>query len=132
LKDHADEYRDHLLNVSGTADWAPWVEFFARAVATEARAGHDRIMRLLALRTELGDIVRSSLPRARLAVEITDDLIAFPILTVAAAHGRYGRSNQANRNAIGSLVELGVLEPYGDARYDRLYWNRRVFQVIDV
>jgi hypothetical protein len=29
------------------------------------------------------------------------------------------------------LVDLGVLEPYSTARYDRLYWNRRVFQVID-
>ena len=132
LKDHADQYRDHLLNVSRTGDWAPWVEFFSQAVAVEARAGHDRVMRLLALREELGGTVRSALPRARLAVEITDDLIAFPILTVAAAHGRYGRTNQANRNAIASLVDLGILEPYGSTRYDRLYWNRRVFQEIDV
>jgi Fic family protein len=131
LKDHSDEYRDHLLAVSRTGNWAPWVEFFARAVSTEARAGHDRIMRLLALRDEIGDTVRSALPRARLAVEIADDLIAYPILTVAAAQTRYGRSNQANRNAIGSLLDLGLLEPYGDATYDRMYWNRRVFQVID-
>jgi hypothetical protein len=50
---------------------------------------------------------------------------------VADAHRRYGRTNQANRNAVMALVELGLLEPYGRARYDRLYWNRRVFQVID-
>lgn len=84
LKDHSDEYRDHLLNISHTGDWAPWITFFAEAVAAEARAGHDRIMRLLALRQEIGDSVRTALPRARLAVEIADDLIAFPILTVAA------------------------------------------------
>ena len=65
------------------------------------------------------------------AVEITDDLIAFPILSVAAAHGRYGRTNQANRNAIRQLVDLGILEPYSETRYDRLYWSRRVFQLID-
>ena len=88
-------------------------------------------MRLLAFREELGDTVRSALPRARLAVEIADDLIAYPILSVSGAQRRYGRSNQANRNAIGSLLELGILEPYSDARYDRLYWNRRVFQIID-
>ena len=131
LKDHADEYRDHLLAVSRTGDWAPWVEFFAHAVCAEARAGHDRIMRLLALRDEIGEAVRSALPRARLAVEIADDLIAYPILTVAAAQGRYGRTNQANRNAITTLAELGILEPYGEALYDRMFWNRRVFQVID-
>ena len=131
LKDRADEYRDHLLAVSTTGDWAPWIEFFARAVAAESRSGHERIMRLLAFRKELGDSVRSALPRARLAVEIADDLIAYPILSVSDAQRRYGRTNQANRNAIGSLLELGILEPYSDARYDRLYWNRRVFQIID-
>lgn len=131
LKDRADEYRDHLLAVSITGDWAPWIEFFAHAVRAEARSGHKRIMRLLALREQLGETVRSAMPRARLAVEIAEDLIAYPILSVSDAQRRYGRSNQANRNAIGSLLKLGVLEPYGDARYDRLYWNRRVFQVID-
>ena len=33
-------------------------------------------------------------------------------------------------HAVASLVDLGVLEPYGEARYDRLYWNRLVFQAI--
>jgi Fic family protein len=131
LKDRADTYRDHLLAVSRSGDWAPWVDFFAQAVAAEARLGHDRIMRLLALREELGELVRAAYPRARLAVEIADDLIAYPMLTVSAAHARFGRTNQANRNAINSLCELGVLEPYGDASYDRLYWNRRVFDIVD-
>lgn len=131
LKDRADEYRDHLLAVSTTGEWAPWIDFFAQAICAEASSGHERIMRLLALRDDLGETVRAALPRARLAVEIADDLIAYPILSVSDAQRRYGRSNQANRNAVGALVELGVLEPYGEARYDRLYWNRRVFQVID-
>jgi Fic family protein len=132
LEDHAEAYRDHLLAVSCTGDWAPWIDFFASAIRDESRAGHDRIMRLLALRDEIADVVRSALPRARLAVEIADDLIAYPMLSVADAQRRYGRSNQANRDAINSLVELGVLEPYGTARYDRLYWSRRVLQVIDL
>lgn len=131
LKDHADEYRDHLLAVSQTGIWAPWVEFFATAIREESRSGHDRIMRLLALRDELGRFVRQALPRGRIAVEIADDLIAYPILTVADAHHRYGRTNQANRNAVASLVDIGILEPYGSETYDRLYWNRRVFQVVE-
>jgi Fic family protein len=131
LKDRADEYRDHLQAISASGDWVPWIGFFAEAVRDEAKSGHDRIMQLLALREEVGETVRSSLPRARLAVEIADDLIAYPILSVADAHRRYGRSNQANRNAITQLIELGILQPYDDARYDRLYWNPRVFEVIE-
>jgi len=131
LKDRGPEYRDHLLRVSVTGEWAPWIEFFAQTVAASADDAHRRVMGLLALREELSEQARRALPRARLAIEIADDLIAFPILTVAAAQSRYRKSNQANRNAINRLCELGLLEPYGDTRYDRLYWNRRVFEVIE-
>ena len=37
-------------------------------------------MRLLALREDMGRQVREALPRARIAVEITDDRIAYPLL----------------------------------------------------
>lgn len=131
LEEHSDEYRDHLLAVSCTGEWAPWIEFFACAVRDEARAGHERIMRLLELREDIVTAVRAALPRARLAVEIAEDLIAYPILSVADAQRRYGRSNQANRDAISALARIGVLEPYGSARYDRGYWSRRVLQVIE-
>jgi len=131
LKDRGTEYRDHLLDVSLTGEWAPWIEFFAQAVLASAADAHRRVSGLLALQEELSEQARRALPRARLAIEITDDLIAFPILTVAGAQFRYGKSNQANRNAINRLCELGILEPYGDARYDRLYWNQRVFEVIE-
>lgn len=131
LEDHADEYRDHLLQLSVSGEWGPWVEFFANAIREEARSGHNRIMRMLALRQEIAETVRAALPRARLAVEIAEDLIAYPMLSVADAQRRYGRSNQANRNAVAALVELGLLEPYSDTRYERVYWNRRVFQVVD-
>jgi len=131
LKDRGPEYRDHLLRVSVTGEWAPWINFFAQAVAASSRDAHRRVMGLLALREEVSEHARRALPRARLAIEIADDLIAYPILTVAGARSRYGKSNQANRNAINRLCELGVLEPYGHARYGRLYWNRRVFEVIE-
>lgn len=131
LKEHAVEYRDHLLEVSRSGDWEPWVRFFAEAVAVSSRDNHDRIMRLLELRREIGDKVRKARPRARLAVEIADDLIAYPILSVSGARARHGRTNEANRIAIAQLVDLGVLEPFSDARYDRLYWSPRVYQAIN-
>ncbi len=91
---------------SVTGEWAPWIEFFAQAVAASADDAHRRVMGLLALQEELSEQARRALPRARLAIEIADDLIAFPILTVAAAQFRYGKSNQANRNAINAQAGL--------------------------
>ncbi len=131
LEGRADDYRNQLFAVSETGDWVPWIAFFAEAVATEARSGHERIMRLLTLRDEFVDTVRGARPRASLAVEVAEGLIAHPILSVADAHRRYGRTNEANRAAIATLVELGVLKPFGDARWGRLYWSPRIIQAIE-
>lgn len=131
LKDHDTEYRDHLLRVSASGEWIPWIQFFAEAVAVSAEDAHRRITNLLALQEELSQKARTALPRARLAIDIADDLIAYPILTVAAAQARYGKSNQANRNAIDQLCTLGLLAPFSESRYDRMYWNKRVFEVIE-
>jgi Fic family protein len=131
LEERKDEYRDHLLTVSMTGDWDPWVMFFAQAVRDEARSGHVRIARLLDLRTELVARVRAERPRAALALEIAEMLIAYPLLTVAAAQQRHGRSNQANRDAVAALVHAGVLQLMGEARYDQLYWCPEVLQAVN-
>ena len=120
FEERGDEFRDDLLAVSRTGDWAPGVEFFAQAVKSEARSGHDRIMRLLDLKSEMLDMVRTAFPRGRLVLEIAHELIAHPILSVADAHRRFGRSNQGDRDPIKALVHIGLLEPYGANRYDQM------------
>lgn len=123
-------YREALGAVSSTGHWDPWISFFAHAVASAARADRDRIGRVAKLREEISTMVRQRLPRAALAREIAESLIESPVLSVASAKRRHGRSDQANRSAIYQLVEAGLLEPYGDASYRRLYWSPRVFQAI--
>jgi hypothetical protein len=43
--------------VGVTGDWAPWNEFLALVIHAEARSGHDRTMRLLALQQDLSQKV---------------------------------------------------------------------------
>jgi len=131
LNDHGTEYRDHLLQVSVSGEWDPWVGFIAKAVAESAEGSHRRIAGLFALREELSEIARSALPRARLAVDIAEGLIALPILSVAAVAARYDKSNSSSREAIGRLCEIGLLEQFSDSHYGRLYWNRRVLEVME-
>lgn len=93
-------------------------------------AAQKRIRELLDLRGSLSEEARQLLPRGRLAVDVVDDLIEFPIVSVGAVGHRHDKSNQAARNAVNRLIEVGLLEPFNNAKYDRLYWNPRVFQVI--
>ena len=131
LEQRNDAYRDHLFNLSLTGNWEAWVRFFVKAVHEEARRSRVRIDRLLGLQLELSTRVRELIPRGRLALDLVDDVIAFPVVTVADVERRYGTSNQAARNAVRRLADTGFLEPLGDVAYGRRYWNPRVFQVIE-
>lgn len=130
LEERKDEYRDHLFNVSASGKWEPWVRFFVEAVGAESKRSRDRIDRLLGLQGELSARVRELIPRGRLAVDVVDNMIAFPVVTVADVERRHATSNQAARNAVHRLVAEGFLEPLDDVAYGRRFWSPRVFQVI--
>lgn len=131
LNDHRTEYRDQLRQLSVDGDWGRWVGFIASGVAASADDSRRRITALATLREELTEAARSALPRARLAIAMAENLVAFPILSVTAAQARHGKSNQANRDAVNRLCEAGLLEPLSESRYGRLYWNPRVFEIIE-
>ena len=124
-------YRDELGAVSRTGDWNAWIAFFAQAIASAAQADRQRIYRIAQLRTDISDLVRRHLPRAALAREIAEGLIDLPVLSVASAQRRHGRSEEANRSAIKQLLQTGLLEQYTDTAYRRLYWCPRVFRAIN-
>ena len=123
-------YREEIGAVSRTGDWDAWIKFFAQAIGSAAGADRQRITRVAQLRDEISASVRQHLPRAALAREIAEGLIDLPVLSVASAHRRHGRSEQANRAAINQLVNAGLLEQYGESGYRRLYWSPRVFRAI--
>jgi Fic family protein len=112
LRQNENEYKDHLLKVSTTGDWEPWITFFVEALTVESQRAQHRIGELLHLRESLSEEVRQLLPRGRLAVDVVDDLIEFPVISVGAVEHRYDKSNQAARNAVNRLIEVGLLEPF--------------------
>src|SRR5690606_15654593 len=59
---HRSEYYDHLLRVSATGDWVPWLSFFMTGVAEQA---NDAIRRS----RELRDLRRTYLARMQEAGE---------------------------------------------------------------
>ena len=130
LEERKDEYRDHLLQVSITGEWEPWIGFFLDAVNAESVRSRLRIDQLLSLQEALSARVRERIPRGRLAVDIVDGISEFPVVTVADLERRLGSSNQAARNAVKRLVDEGFLEPLDEAVYGRRFWSPEVFRAM--
>lgn len=105
---HREEYYRLLLAVSTEGDWAAWVRFFLKAVASQSRDAIDRIRRLQEMRKRYREaLVHQNVP-AR-ATRLVDWLMMRPVVHVASVAQRLDISKPTARSYITRLVEIGAL-----------------------
>jgi Fic family protein len=120
LKARKAEYKDHLLRVSETGDYDPWVRFFCTAVEAQAEDMVHRIEELLAVREEMLGIARKNRLRGT-SVNIVEDLIGYSSITPSAAAKLHNVTYKAANDAIRKLEELGILQEITGASYGRIF-----------
>ena len=120
LEERKDAYKDHLLAVSATGNFDPWVQFVAAAVIDQANEGVRRIEDLLAFRQELMDRLAAAKIRG-VAVRIADSLIGYPIITPSQAAALHNVTYPPANNAIKTLAGLGVLREITGRDYGRAF-----------
>jgi Fic family protein len=123
-------YQAHLLQLSVTGVWDPWVRFFSKAVHEQCDA-HVRVaQQLLEWLTEL---------RRKLAtrgwggviLELGEDLIDWPVINAPFAQQKYGKSAPTIHHAIERLVEIGELVELTGSSYRRVYGAQRVMDLVE-
>jgi Fic family protein len=123
------QYQDQLAAVSETGDFDAWVTFFCEALRSQAVEAIDRITRLEALRDKLVAKVRGAGIRS-VAVQIAEDLIGFPALTVTLAAEQHHVSFQTANTAVARLTALGILHSAGGKSYDRVFIAPEVMKLL--
>ncbi|ASR34322.1 hypothetical protein BAY61_04185 [Prauserella marina] len=129
LERRRDDYIDGLLAVSKTGRFDVWIEFFSTAVLEQAEEGVQTISELLEFREKTigrlrGDNVRGS------ALQIVEGLIGYPVIDVPTARRLTGKTFQAANNAIGNLVEYGILREVTGKQTNRLFACVDVLNII--
>lgn len=129
LEPRRDAYTDHLLRVSESGNFDPWIAFFAEAVKARADAASATIESLLKMRENFIGQLRRSGARG-IAVDLAGDLIGYPILAVSDVVDLYGVSYPAANSAVERLVRLGLLHEITGGNYARIFRCDPVFDVI--
>lgn len=120
FEDRKDEYKDHLLQVSATGDYNPWVQFFSEAVKAQAEDGVRRIEELLSYKDDV--LQRLANHRVRgVAVRIAESLLGYPIITPTSAAKMHGVTYPPANSAIDRLVQLHVLREATGRSYGRAF-----------
>jgi Fic family protein len=130
LEGRRRQYQDHLLAVSATGDFEPWIRFFSEAVRAQAVRGMEKIDALHDWRDDALTQLLDADVRG-VAVRIVEDLFGYPLITATPTAERYGVSYQAANTAIRRLVELGILEERTGRKYGRVFAARRVLNIIN-
>jgi Fic family protein len=123
------DYQDHLLALSQTGDYDPWVAFFCEGIRAQAVSTMERVEKLLDYQEELRELLRSRNIRG-VAARIAEDLIGTPMIQPTWAAKHYGVSYQAANNGIQRLLEEGVLEEMTGRSYGRMFASRYVLALL--
>lgn len=124
------QYQDGLLEVTTTGDFSPWVELFAHAVEVQAREGLAKIQSLLGIRDRMVSDLRSKGMRGS-PIEIAEVLIGYPVIDVPTVRDLLGRTFQAANQAVGKLLEQGILLEITGRRQDRLFVAPEILSAIN-
>jgi Fic family protein len=127
---HDQEYKDSLLEVSRRAAWNEWISFFARGVAEQSRDAASRAGHLLELGQQYRQRVAGTSHSAN-AVQLVDEIVASPFITVKRAAEALGVTFPTAQNAINRLVNAGILQEFTGQKRNRVYRAREILTLLD-
>jgi len=120
LERNRDDYVDHLLLVSQTGRWEPWVKFFIRAVRESAEESIAQAKGLLKLRRDYMEMFQTSRSSA-LLVKLIDHLFAVPSINIKFAARLLDVTHQAAAGNIRKLVGAGILREATGRRRNQVF-----------
>ncbi len=130
LRKRRDQYQGHLLDVSRTGDWNPWVAFFCEALCEQARAHVAVVETLLEWLAAIRQLLNERHWSGTVA-SIVEDLVDWPVITSSFVQQKYGVSPPTAKSAIDRLCELGVLTEITGRTYNRAFGARAVIDAVE-
>jgi Fic family protein len=130
LEERKDEYKDHLLQLSQTGNFDPWLQFFFEAVRHQAEDAVSRIERIVEIRNRMREQLRQVKARG-VVLEIVDDLIGYPVITVSQAAELHDVTFPPANSAIQRLVDLGYLTEITGGGYKRIFVCREIMAAVE-
>ncbi len=127
---HKDAYQDHMLRVSKTGDWMPWLEFFLRGVVSSARESVDLANDLLALRKNWQGQFHTARSSA-LLVKLIDELFRRPAITIGQAKEVLEVTHAAASSNIKKLVTAGILAERTGKKWGQVFVATEILSLVE-
>ena len=127
---HRNGYQEHLLTLSCTGNWNPWIQFFCEAVSAQCASlieGAEQLLNWLTTSRKLVDERRWT----GAIHQLLSDLIQWPVTTINDTAARYRVSPMNATRMINHLTEIGVLSEMTGRSYGRVFGATEVMRIVD-
>jgi len=108
LENNQDEYYTKLKNISNSADWNGWIEFFLKAIIFQGKKNAERVERIFNLYKDTQVRIRK-LTRTQYNIEITDALFYKPVFRASDLQSRIKIPKQTLMPILKQLIKSGIL-----------------------
>ncbi len=129
IEEHRQEYYDGLLGASRDGDFAGWIAFILRAVSVQSRSASATIRRIGALHDEMRERLRAESRSVNL-LALLDLLFENPFVSAPQAARLMQVSDQTVRNLLDNLLEVGLVEQFGERRRNRVFYAPRLLRML--
>jgi Fic family protein len=130
LRKRRSEYQDHLLSVSMTGDWRPWVQFFCAGLAEQARTQASAVEQINGWLDKTRGEVNARHWSGTLA-SILVDLIEWPVITTRFVRDKYDVSAPTAKNVIDRLLEIEAIEEIDRRGASRVYAATEIIRIVE-
>ncbi len=125
-----EAYRDHLLNVSRSGDWAPWIDFFLQGLAAQALDTTQRSHQLVDLLETYQDWALSTSRSGSLA-KLSSLIFAHPIVSIANVQEWLQVTQPAASRLVQQLTDRGILVEITGRRRSRRFAASEILAIVD-
>jgi len=124
------EYQDHLLRVSQTGDWNPWVRFFCHALSDQAHSAVAVVGELMAWLANARQILNEK-HWSGVITRVVEDLVNWPIITVPFVQSAYGVKGPTAKSVVDRLVAVDILKEMTGRTYRRVFGAMHVIHTVE-
>lgn len=118
-----------MLQTSRTGELEPWINFFLRAVSTQAKDAEERTVRLVELQSNMGNELLDE--RVSMTVVRTAELLfSSPYVSATSLAEALGVTFPTAQSAIDHLVKRGELVETTGRKRNRFYFAQGIFDAV--
>lgn len=131
FEQHRKEYYDHLLRISQTGDWQPWIQYFLAAVREESEEAVKRTRAIQDMRNRYREKMEAAGASAQ-ALRVIDDLFVTPAVTISGVAKRLKSSYPTAELLVRKLVKAGILSSDNARRRNRVFQATEILKLVQM